>query len=111
MKLTHDQLRRIVREAIDQQRVTSVNEEREVLDVAGQLADYVVEALVVNLENSVDVYNHARRLMKGAGDVPVPARREDVDDFARSAADIVVQDPVLKDEIERICRNLIDMMM
>lgn len=116
MRMTKEQLRRIVREAVNRklQRLDEAGEET--IDVAGEVAEFVTGALVMWLnEDGVDLIgSNAWEMMMGTvGEegVPVPGRVEDVDHFAEQAAAKVLADPDVKDQVTQICKLMLESAM
>lgn len=112
MKLTKEQLRRIVREAVNRK----LDEAPETIDISGEVAEFVTGALEMWLrEEGVDLIgSNAWEMMMGTvGEegVPVPGRVEDVDHFAEQAAAKVMASLELKEHVTAICKLMLESAM
>lgn len=116
MKLTKEQLRRIIREAVNR-KLERLDEAPEgTIDIPGEVAEFVTGALEMWLrEDGVDLIgSNAWEMMMGTvGEegVPVPGRVEDVDHFAEQAAAKVMASPELKEHVTAICKLMLESAM
>lgn len=115
MRTTKEQLRRIIREAV-QRKLRALDEAPETIDIPGEVAEFVTGALEMWLrEDGVDLIgSNAWEMMMGTlGEegVPVPGRVEDVDHFAEQAAAKVMASPELKEHVTAICKLMLESAM
>lgn len=111
IKLTAKQLRNLI-ESVSR-KVSNLNEANEdSIDVSGEVAGFVISALVMWLdEGGIDLIgsNAFEQMMGTLGEeAPVPARIEDVEHFAESAASHVLADPNIKKQVTQICKMLLE---
>lgn len=116
MKVSKEQLRRIIREAVKAKIREASELEDRVLDLTSP-ADFIIGAFVHLYEDAhaFDLLaSNAWEMMGGTlrdEQMPVPARHEDVDALAAKIAEQVVSDQAVKDIFAKIAKNLIENLM
>jgi hypothetical protein len=113
--MTKEQLRRIIRDTVNR-KLQRLDEAPEAVDPAGEVAEFVMGALAMWLdEDGIDLIgNNAWEMMMGTlgeDEIPVPGRVEDVDHFAQQAAEKVLSDPDIKDKVAQICKLMLESAM
>lgn len=114
MKLSERQLRQIINEEIKRLHEAP----GETIDIAGEVGSFIEEALLRELVNDDDlvkrISDNAWEMMMGTlgeDQVPVPGRYEDVLDLADAAAGNVLKSSVLRDELFKIAKNMLESLL
>jgi len=110
MKLSQKQLRTIIESVVNSKKSKNLNEDaNDQLVTFDAAAASLVEALVSDL-NGEAITGQAFEMWMGLGEneVVIPSRIEDIEDLAAGLAQVVLDNPALRDALQSVLKDMLD---